>query len=274
MKYLWPLLFLVAPTALADIPLGVDIILLGEVHDNPDAHLGQAQLIEELKPTAVVFEMFTPQDAQKANSDRDTIPEIWATMSWPDFEVYRPIFDTLGNAVIVGAATSRDTIGKVYANGAASVFGPEATQYGLDVGLPPVQQAKREDLQFAAHCDAMPRDLMSGMVEVQRFRDAQFAKAAIEALEAYGSPVVVITGNGHARTDWGIPAYIRSARPDVTTYSIAFLEGQSGAAFDDIRIVPQASLTCIQKCCQVVEDQLISTAQINIRRCSTTTIED
>ena len=32
-----------------------DIVILGEVHDNPDAHLGLAAVLEELQPTAVVF---------------------------------------------------------------------------------------------------------------------------------------------------------------------------------------------------------------------------
>ena len=239
-KYLIPFLILSGLPVAADVPLGTDIVLLGEVHDNPDAHLGQAAAIQALQPTAVVFEMFSPEDAVRANLDRATLPEIWSAMSWPDYAIYQPIFDALGNATIVGAAASRDTTRAVFENGAASVFGAEASRFGLDLALPADQQAKREELQFEAHCEAMPKEMMSGMVEVQRFRDALFAKAAIEALETYGPLVVVVTGNGHARADWGIPVFIKNAKPEATTFSIAFSESVLNASFDKVHIVPEA----------------------------------
>jgi uncharacterized iron-regulated protein len=66
--------------------------------------------------------------------------------------------------------------------------------------------------------------MMGGMVEAQRFRDAIFANAALKALETHGSPVVVITGHGHARRDWGIPFMITQADPDVMVFSVGFME--------------------------------------------------
>ena len=66
------------------------------------------------------------------------------------------------------------------------------------------------------------------MVDVQRLRDARLAQTALRALNETGGPVVVITGNGHARADWGVPAAIKTARPDVTTVSVG--QGEDGAA--------------------------------------------
>ncbi|WP_102108372.1 ChaN family lipoprotein [Oceaniglobus roseus] len=238
-----PVLILLAclPAPGAFAQPAADITLLGEVHDNPDAHLAQAAAIEALRPTAVVFEMLTAEEAEAANADRARLPEIWAASGWPDFALYAPVFDALGEAVIVGAAAPRDTVRAVYDEGAAALFGADAPRFGLDRALPAEQQAAREALQFEAHCGAMPVAAMAGMVAIQRYRDAVFARAALEALETYGAPIAVIAGNGHARTDWGVPAAIAQAAPDVTTHAIGFVEGADDTPFDEVRIVPPAA---------------------------------
>jgi len=232
------LLLCLAAPALADTR--ANIVILGEVHDNADAHLGQADAIRGLRPTAVVFEMLTAEDGAKADADREAIAQIWENASWPDYAIYAPIFDALGNARIVGAAAPRATVRAVYSDGAAALFGPDAARFGLDAALPDDQQKAREQMQFDAHCEAMPLEMMGGMVDVQRYRDAVFARAALEALERFGPPVAVIVGNGHARTDWGIPAMIARAAPDVTTSSIGFVEGSTDMPFDETRTVPPA----------------------------------
>lgn len=217
-----------------------EIVILGEVHDNPDAHLGQAAALRDIRPTAFVFEMLTAEEAARADADRSQIAAAWEASGWRDFLIYTPIFEALGEARIVGAAAPRAMVRSVYTEGAAARFGPDAARFGLEAALPEEQQKKRMQLQFEAHCEAMPLEMMAGMVAVQRYRDAVFARAALKALETYGPPVAVITGNGHARTDWGIPAMIAKAAPDVTTHAIGFVENDAGIPFDDIRIVPPA----------------------------------
>jgi hypothetical protein len=56
-------------------------------------------------------------------------------------------------------------------------------------------------------------EILPGFVEAQRLRDAALAEAALAALEAHGAPVAIITGNGHARRDWGVPAVLAVAAP-------------------------------------------------------------
>jgi uncharacterized iron-regulated protein len=68
------------------------------------------------------------------------------------------------------------------------------------------------------------------MVEAQRLRDARFADAAWRALsEGGGARAVLITGNGHARTDRGVPAYLRLMAPQVTVLSVGMIELEPGA---------------------------------------------
>jgi hypothetical protein len=92
--------------------------------------------------------------------------------------------------------------------GAAAVFRGRCGAVRPDRPLDPEEQAAREAEQQEAHCNALPDEILPGFVEAQRLRDAALAEAALAALEDTGAPVVVVTGNGHARTDWGVPALL------------------------------------------------------------------
>jgi len=216
------------PKALAD--LRADIVILGEVHDNPAHHAHQAAAVAALAPQAVVFEMLTPDQAARVTPDLRADPVAlgkaleWETSGWPDFALYAPIFAAAPQARVVGAALPREQLRHAVADGAASVFGARAQDYGLDQPLAPADQAARLDEQRIAHCNALPEDLLPGMVQAQRLRDAAFADAAIAALRDSGGPVVIITGSGHARVDHGVPAMIRRAAPGVSVVSVGQLE--------------------------------------------------
>ena len=77
------------------------------------------------------------------------------------------------------------------------------------------------------------------MVEAQRVRDAHFARTVLDAIEQFGAPVVLITGNGHARTDWGVPTYLVRVAPDLKVYSVGQSEeGRIAGAFDRVEDAP------------------------------------
>lgn len=218
----------IAPEALLSLP-PADIVLLGEVHDNPLHHSHQAQAVSALSPAAIVFEMLTPEQASLATPElRGDVTSLaavleWDTSGWPDFSMYYQIF-AASDAPIFGAALPSDDVRRAFTDGAAAVFGTEAERYGLTEPLPEEMQAERQQMQFEAHCEAMPLEMMSGMVEAQRLRDAAFSRVVIEAYEATGGPIAVITGNGHVRMDWGMPAVLAKAAPDLETLSIGQLE--------------------------------------------------
>jgi uncharacterized iron-regulated protein len=80
--------------------------------------------------------------------------------------------------------------------------------------------------------------MLPGMVEAQRLRDAVFARTTLEALADTGGPVVVITGTGHARKDWGMPVALRYAAPEAKVVSLGQLEAppEDPAPFDLWRV--------------------------------------
>ncbi len=219
--------------ALSALP-PADVIFLGEVHDNPRHHEGQARAIRAIGPRAVVFEMLTPGQAARITPDLLADGAAlgralgWEEAGWPDFAIYYPIFRALGGARIHGAARPRPEARRAFEEGAAAVFGEGAARFGLDRALPGAELSARMDQQYEAHCRAMPREMMGGMVEAQRLRDAALAEAALGALRATGGPVVVITGNGHARKDWGAPALLKEAAPEISVLSVGFLEEDEG----------------------------------------------
>ncbi|MGO4908547.1 ChaN family lipoprotein [Pseudorhodobacter sp. W20_MBD10_FR17] len=227
----------------ADLPTmaPAQIVILGEIHDNPTHHLTQATLVARWAPKAVVFEMLTPaqvisaQVKLKQGVSRTDEGELqaalgWDGTGWPAFSMYYPIFTALGDANIYGAALDRNDVRRAINDGAAAVFGTDAALYGLGKPLLASEQSAREADQMAAHCDALPVEMLSGMVEAQRLRDAAFAKMALAALHDTGGPVVVITGSGHADRLRGIPAALAVAAPDVTVFSIGQLEGEANDA--------------------------------------------
>jgi uncharacterized iron-regulated protein len=221
-----------------DIPPDAQIVVLGEIHDNPTHHSKQARLVSALRPTAIVWEMLSADQWEAAQgvdpTDAVALGQAlaWEAAGWPDFAMYHPIFLAAGPAQHIPAAASRELLLAAMENGALAALSPvPGDVFNATRALLPLEEtdlAARIAEQDAAHCNALPADLLPGMVEAQRLRDAFMASAALSALADYGPPVVIITGSGHARTDSGIPALIRAARPKVSVWSLGQLEGDPG----------------------------------------------
>lgn len=221
-----------APYVWAQEVSGADIVILGEVHDNPAHHAHQARLIAKIDPVAVVYEMLSEDQAaiitNELIGDEPALRKAvgWDATGWPDFAMYYPLFAAAPRASVAGAAVPRDVAQNVMETGISNIFEDQRDRFGLSEPLAVEQQNAREALQMAAHCDALPAEMLPAMVDIQRLRDATLAQAAIAALEETGGPVIIITGNGHARKDWGVPAVLRRAAPNVTVISVG--QGETG----------------------------------------------
>lgn len=247
--------FLAATAGRADIgaflaqATGADIVVLGEIHDNPEHHRVQAEIVAVLQPAALVFEMIPQEHEGLVNDLRRggaSAAEIaaaldWPASGWPPFEFYAPILEAAPEARVFGAGQPRAEVRRAMEEGAAGVFGLDADLYHLDEPLSAEEQAAREALQAEAHCDALPAELLPGMVEAQRYRDANLAEAARWARSITGNGLVaVITGSGHADKLRGMPAMVATADPEVRIVSLGQFETAPGnaEAYDAVLLAP------------------------------------
>ncbi len=202
------------------------VVLLGEVHDNPDHHRIQAELLRAFakgraKPPAVVYEMIpTDRDgalealkgAKKlsANAVFDIVD--WDNSGWPSRKVYEPVMKATVevSGVPVAGGLPKDMVRKIGRKGLSALGRQQLGELKLGP-LPPELEKRLEQDIVKSHCNMIPLSAAKAMSPVQRMRDALLAKRTVEAFRRNGS-VAVITGNGHARKDRGVPFYL--ARSD------------------------------------------------------------
>lgn len=269
-----------------------DLLILGEMHDNPTHHQLQAWLVEtlnqlrprtELQPTSLfggvqglAFEMMPEGLEREINAARPWRPGIprpgkvalanhriaeildWRNSGWPDWAHYAPILAAAPQAYIAGGEVPRDSLMSQAKAGAESA--PQAARFGLDRPLDAREQELREALQIKAHCDAIPAAAASSMVAAQRIRDASLTAALLRAEDKGNGFSVLITGNGHGRTDWAVPRMARRAAPSMTVISVAMIEAAPGA-----RISP-SDLAARFDAAQAPYDYVIVTAPPSIDR--------
>ncbi len=212
-------------------------VVLGERHDQQDHHRLQAKLVRALGSTgrkpALAFEMLdvTQQPAvdaslARAPGDADALALAvkWGDSGWPDFSLYRPVFvaGLEAGMPIVAASLPRAQVRELVKRGPEAL--PEALRQrlALDTPLPEdVARAMREE-QDRAHCGHLPQALLGPMAEAQRARDAHLADRLLETDRGNGG--VLITGNGHARTDRGAPAHLARRAPEQRVLAVGLLE--------------------------------------------------
>jgi uncharacterized iron-regulated protein len=224
-----------------------DVVILGEVHDNAAHHLNQAEILLQVAPRAVVWEVITQEQADGLTPDMMGSADVtakaldWAESGWPAFDLYAPVFEAAAPARQYGALVPRAEARSALEQGVASYFGARAAEFGLDKPLPEAEQSAREAGQMANHCNAMPEEMLPVLVDFQRLRDAALAAATDRALSDTGGPVVVITGNGHARLDRGLAVYLSAARPGAKVLSLGQSEeGAISGTFDVLLDSPAA----------------------------------
>ena len=215
-----------------------DIVILGEIHDNAGHHAAQAYLVGALDPSALAAEMI-PRSSEEGiavfldqGGDRGEIgPAIgWEKLGWPEWAIYRPVFEAAKVQVITGGGLDRRVLRQAIKDGASAAAAASADPVlvrALGTTWSPAAQADVEAEMIAVHCNQLPASAAPGMVEAQRLRDASFASAALRARASTDGQVVLITGNGHARNDRGVPIYLSHLAPDLTVLSVGFVEAEA-----------------------------------------------
>jgi uncharacterized iron-regulated protein len=221
--------------------------LLGEVHDNADAHAVQSNLLDAIGAAGltplVAFEQFDLEHAPalreklaRADATAEQIAEAvrFDRKGW-DWALYRPLVATaLRYGMPLRAANlSRAAAAKIAKQGLPALEPSRLDALRLEAAWNAERERALEEIIAEGHCGALPASVVPRMAAAQRVRDATMAEALLE-VNADGA--VLIAGNGHVRRDLAVPLYLAAAQPGRGVCAVGILEVEPGA--DD----PQAYL--------------------------------
>lgn len=212
-----------------------DIVLLGEVHDNPIHHRLRAGLIASAAapgPT-VVFEHFPfRRDSVLATRPAGAL-EPWLDAAGFDRAGWRwPLHQPLVEATLErdlprrGSQLDRATI-RAYLGGGA----PALADLRALVARVPLDSAAQRTLDQTlvdGHCGQLPASAIPPLRDAQAARDAAMATALASAPAGRGA--WLLAGNGHVRKDFGVPRLLPAVRPGARVVSVGFLEAGEGGA--------------------------------------------
>ena len=223
------------------------IFLLGEVHDNPQAHKLRLdhvmQWIEKGQRPVVAMEQFDRENqsaldlALNSCKDVDCVLDKAATPGW-EWRFYKPFVQlALDKKISLAAANlSNADVRKVMTNGFSAVFSPEAmAKYKLDQIPIQLRNMQNQAIQ-EGHCNMLPAQAIGPMVQGQIARDVWMA-SVVNAVQ--NQMVVLIAGNGHVRKDAGVYQWLtpdHQLRTQVVGY-VERAEKSDGDWFDQTHVV-------------------------------------
>ena len=203
---------------------GVQILLLGETHTNPDHHLGQASLISQLVNPAIVLEMLAVEawpDQAKTWSNLSELQSQWeqAAKLW-QWDLYQPILElAVERELPVLAANLTKQQRTEYAKDSVCSIQRDGKEIEFCDTISAEQKQIIEQLILDAHCGYLQAENLPPLVNTQIAKDASFALSLVQSTEK--NPAVLIAGAVHVRNDIGVPVYLRSLGKE--SMSIAFI---------------------------------------------------
>ncbi len=210
--------------------LNHDVILLGERHDHPDHHINQAAWLHQIAKDGtvnLVMEMVSVAQMDRieerpTNSDAWREALNWDESGWPDFEIYRPLFDVISQHELM-------ILPGVMSVEPGTSFDQRLSQMRIAAGNPPkipdsISSSMAEDVRVG-HCDLLPEEMIAPMVEIQWLKDAFMAKQLRDGL-AKSKRSVLIAGNGHTQGDSGVPVHL--ADLEASLLAVVQQEGNQG----------------------------------------------
>ncbi len=139
---------------------GHDAVLLGEVHDNAEAHNAQGALVRLLEPKGLAVEMIRTSDEAGLNAflsgggSTELIGEKvdWDESGWPDWSIYAPVFRYWKPGILTGAALPRAEVRRSMTDGAAAIELDPPMKALLEQPLSDDAQDSIEAEMVASHC--------------------------------------------------------------------------------------------------------------------------
>ncbi|MES2150356.1 MAG: ChaN family lipoprotein [Pseudomonadota bacterium] len=223
------------------------VLLMGEVHDNPDGHRQRYEALRALVEAgwrpAIAMEQFDRERqpaltaAQASCHDADCIIAQAGNGKGWSWEHYRaPIELALRYKLeLLAANVSRADASKVIKDGfSAALDAPTIAAFGLDQPLPAGLMERQQSEIAASHCGQLPDAMLPGMARAQVTRDIWMAKTVRE--HASGG-VVLLAGNGHVRRDIGAGRWLSGLAPVSHGFVEAGNAPQAGT-YDVVHSIP------------------------------------
>jgi uncharacterized iron-regulated protein len=180
----------------------------------------------------VAFEMLS-QDQQPAveeamapGAEPAKLPESlkWRERGWPDFTMYRPLFDLARryDLPVIALDLEPPVVRRIAKGGLESL--PAGERSGLASRLPPDADRERRQARDidVAHCGLLPASAMPPMVDAWHARNVTMARRIVQALGRVPL-VVVIVGRGH-QAGGGLPDQVEALRPGTPQLVVDLVE--------------------------------------------------
>ena len=206
-----------------------DFLLLGEIHDSPHHHRLRAELITALGVRSVVAEHLD----RGRRLDAGPINHIQAALEAAGFDAtawqwpaHKPLFGGLAQAGVdvIGANLSREQTRNVVRSGINALPADLAATLAANPLSESATQVLDADL-LDSHCGQLPSKRVPAMRLAQRARDSAMATELTRVAER---PAILVAGNGHVRSDYGVPQLLARLKPNARIVSIAFEETGDG----------------------------------------------
>ncbi len=200
-----------------------DVVLLGELHDNPGHHALRGRLIARIAgPRTTVVAEHLPAPARVANEGRllDDLqaagfqPQGWG---WP---LHEPLFAAVrqAGAPLVGGNLPKGASKQLMMKGEDALDAPLADVYRRAPLAANAVRLLDADL-VSGHCGKLPEKYLAPMRLVQRATDISMANELLAR-----RPSVLVAGNGHVRKDYGVPQVIGALSPSLKISAVGFYE--------------------------------------------------
>ena len=244
------------PAALARLvaarAVGAEVVYLGESHDNPRHHAAQARVLEAMlaggaRP-ALAFEMLAQEQqpavdaAMLEPADSAALAKRleWSLRGWPDFEMYRPLFDLARRyrLTVIAIDLPQTVVRRISREGLASLAPDERSRVASRLARDENRERLIASEIETAHCSLLPAAAVPRMVEAWHARNVSMAQRILEALDR-AAQVVVIVGRGH-QAPGGLADQVEALRPGTRQLIVDFVETEETApdlAVSESRIV-------------------------------------
>lgn len=221
----------IGPAQLLQAMRQADVVLLGELHDNPRHHQRRGELLAALRGSRAVVvaeHLAAGRQVQPGARGAALLPALQAAgfeaqgWAWP---LHAPLFEAVQAAglPLQGGNLPREQVRQVARDGEAAW--PEALRPLLRAApLAPAAQARLDQDLLDSHCGQLPASRVPAMRAAQRLRDAAMAQALLQAHAGGARPAVLVAGNGHVRCDLGVPQLLAQAAPGLRVLAVGFVD--------------------------------------------------